>query len=78
MHHSNQSTIVGIPLGGLLTTYHRRLARQVGVCVLIPMANQMVHVPSSLFSLYLGQSLTVGSISCVINAEGEGEIVETV
>ena len=46
--------------------------------MLIPMANQMVHVPSSPFSLYPGQSLTVGSISWVINTNGEGKIVEMV
>jgi hypothetical protein len=42
------------------------------------MANQMVRVPSSPLSPKPGQTFTVGSISWVINANGEGEIVEVV
>jgi len=42
------------------------------------MANQMVNFPSSMNSAEPGQSFTIGSMTWVINANGNGEVMETV
>ena len=42
------------------------------------MANKMVRFPSSPFSPKPGQTFTVGSISWLINDNGDGEIIEPV
>ena len=41
------------------------------------MANQMVNFPSSMNSIKLGQLFMIGSMTWVINADGNREIVGT-
>ena len=52
------------------------MARQVGGVRVDSMANQMVKFPRSMISPKPGQSFTIGSITWIINADDNGEIVE--
>ena len=52
------------------------MARQVGGVRANSMANQMVKFPRSMIFPKPGQPFTIGSITWIINADGNGEIVE--
>ena len=52
------------------------MARQVGGVRANSMANQMVKFPRSMIFPKPGQSFTIGSITWIINAHDNGEIME--